>query len=152
MWRRRAIVFFSLFVLTFLFEIELLLVRSEEGDLIYIALVQEGDLIELGHINSIYEKEVKEILKVKDGHMELVDVLTESYGVKEYYLLDDNIGERRWKTIQFRASRSRGFSLKVKSVNLPLEKYEDRVIRVEVKKGKVFPTLIQIPSLFRKKG
>ncbi|MCX7857834.1 MAG: hypothetical protein N2513_07650 [Deltaproteobacteria bacterium] len=123
---------FGFFVL--FFQIQIITVIAEGGRLICAILVKNGDVIEMAHLNSIYEEEVKEILMVNGGSLELVNVITDSIGIKEYYLMDHSFNKRKWKTISFLNSAERKFSLKVKEEQIDLTDYNDRSILIELHK------------------
>ncbi|MDW8001902.1 MAG: hypothetical protein RMJ39_04435 [Deltaproteobacteria bacterium] len=124
-----AIVFF-LFL-----ETEIILVRVSPGKTIYYTSVKDGDTLELSHVNSIYEREVKEVLRVERGYIELSEVITDSYGVKEYYLLDNFETKRGWKVIRLRNTEERNFSLKIKDRSVGIEKYADMSIEIEIRRA-----------------
>lgn len=134
-----VIMYFACFFL--LLEIETVSVRTDKKELIYLTFVKDGSVIELSHINSIYDAPVNEILMVNDSHFELVSVSTPSFGVKEYYLMDDLPKKRRYEAIRFFNSKERNFSLKIKGKNLDLKNYVERSIELKVCQIKVFDFL-----------
>lgn len=136
---------FTVFFLIF-FKIQFVLIRLNGERIVYITPIKDGDLIEIAHINSIYEKEVREILKVNHGNMELAHVITESFGIKEYYRIDDEPRNRKWGAISFYNSEGRNFSLKIKGKEVDLKKFVNRSLRVEISRMSVLSFLLLIFS------
>jgi hypothetical protein len=111
---------------------------TQENGVIAVYPVSEGDTLILSHVNSIYDAPVEEVLRVKDGSLELEDVRTLSYGVKEYYGIAEGITRRRWKEFIFHNSSGRGFSLKIGGRPVrEVETHRDQAITVQL--GRFYP-------------
>ncbi|MDD5205630.1 MAG: hypothetical protein PHS17_09420 [Desulfobacterales bacterium] len=112
-----------------LYSLQSLEVSTEKNGVIAVHLVQEGETLTLFHVNSIYDAPVEEILRVKNGSLELEEVRTPSYGVKEYYGIAEGITKRKWKEFTFRNSSDRGFSLKIGGRTVPeVETHRDQPV------------------------
>lgn len=112
----------------------LMIKEATKSDLITIKKLQEGDIIVLSHINSIYDAEVKEVFKVRKNFFVLKDVDTSSWGVKEYYGIADGIPERRFYKISFRNTSGRNFTLRINRENIEeISRFRDRILLIEVK-------------------
>lgn len=140
------LIFFLAYFLLF-FRIQLLFVSVDGKNTIYTRHVRDGDLIEIGHVNSIYEKEVREVLRVNKGYMELIDVITDSFGVREYYRLEDEPKGRKWRSIKFINSKGRNFYLKIDGREIDIRGYVGRSILVEVCKTCVLCTIVKRKEL-----
>lgn len=128
---------FTLFVclLAIFLPLKWILVKDGSGRQISFFLAKDGDRIEISHINSIYDANVREILRVVGEELEVISVETESHGVKEYYGISDGFSPRRFRAVTFFNSRERGFRLKVKGEEVDLKGVLDERVTVSVDKA-----------------
>ena len=97
-------------------------------------VVKDGDLIFLSHINSIYNMKVDEVLRINKSLLELEDVRTKSYGIREYYMITDGFIKRSWNKIRFYNYDKAEFSLNIKDKRVDeLEKFRNSYISIEVR-------------------
>ncbi len=102
---------FFTFYFLFLDTIKCLIITGQQGDILYVQTVRDGDVIKISHINSIYDAKVEEVLSVEGNEFMLKDVNTRSYGVLEYYGITEGLTPRRFSAIIFRNTKDREFSL-----------------------------------------
>jgi hypothetical protein len=129
---RYAVVVSVIIVSVLFVPVKCFVVRAQDNSLIFIDIAGNDDVVALSHINSIYDERVNEILKVKGFFLQLADVETSSYGIREYYGITEGIQKRQWKRIRFYNSTDRVFSLAINNNDIRLMQFRDSYISIEV--------------------
>ena len=129
---RYAVVVSVIIVSVLFVPVKCFVVRVQDNSLIFIDIAGNDDVVALSHINSIYDERVNEILKVKGFFLQLADVETSSYGIREYYGITEGIQKRQWNRIRFYNSTDRVFSLAINNNDIRLMQYRDSYISIEV--------------------
>jgi hypothetical protein len=109
-----------------LFPIKCVVITNQNGTIIHLRVVKDGNLIFLSHINSIYNMKVDEVLRINKSSLELEDVRTKSYGIREYYMITEGFIKRSWNKIRFYNYDKAEFSLNIKDKRVDeLEKFRN---------------------------
>lgn len=110
------------------------LVIDVDGRVVFVSMIKNGDTVSLSHINSIYNQEVDEILKIDGNNFLLSDIITKSYGIKEYYGITENITHRKFKQIKFFNGKDRNFTLKIDTRKVEMiNRYKEQELTFYVK-------------------
>lgn len=133
----------GLIILSIIFPLKFVTVSDFRGRPIALFLVREGEIIEISHINSIYDCYVKEVLRVSGKALEVISVETESHGVREYYGISDGFTPRRYEKITFFNSKDREFSLRVKGKEIELWRTVDQRVTIDVFYGSLVSFLLK---------
>jgi len=110
-----------------------LVIKKEDGGIIYIKDIKDGDRIKISHINSIYDAKVEEVLYMEGDSLILKDIKTASYGVKEYYGITEGIVPRSFTAITFRNTKERDFSIEGNSEKVQnIQQARDTALTIEI--------------------
>ncbi len=110
-----------------------LVIKKEDGDIIYIKDIKDGDRITISHINSIYDAKVEEVLYIEGDSFLMKDIKTASYGVKEYYGITEGIVSRSFTAITFRNTKERDFSIEVNGEKvININEARDNALTIEI--------------------
>lgn len=96
------------------FPLDVLYVSVESGPVLSAERISRGDYVTLSHVSSMYNEPVEEVLSFNGRELELVDVKTTSYGVKEYFRITEGIEKRSFQSVTFMNSSSGQFQLTIK--------------------------------------
>lgn len=102
-WTLLLVASLGLFASLAYFKVQALVVRTEKGKIVALKVAKQGDVVEIHHVNSIFDAPVTELLEVRGKELQLAGVYTPSHGVKEYYGIGTahSAGERRWRKLTF---------------------------------------------------
>jgi len=135
--------FFSAISFLFLDTAKCLIIKGQQGDILYIQTVRDGDAIKISHINSIYDAGVQEILSVEGNELILKDIKTKSYGVMEYYGITEGLTPRRFASITFRNTKDREFSLHINDKKIEKVSYAINItLMIELKQMHFYEFLL----------
>ncbi|MEO0249489.1 MAG: hypothetical protein ABIN58_08105 [candidate division WOR-3 bacterium] len=98
----------------FFFPADVLYVSARPGPVLLVERISRGDYVTLSHMNSLYNELVEEVLTFDGRALELAEVKTASYGVKEYYRITEGIERRSFTSVTFMNSASGQFQLTIK--------------------------------------
>ncbi len=107
-----------------LIDVRYAVLRTDDGEVVYLTSVRDGDSVVISHVNSIYDAPVEERLEIRDGQFLLTKVVTDSQGVLEYYGIADTTPRGKWSTIRIFSTEGRDFSLAIKGI--PVDALNER--------------------------
>lgn len=112
-----------------------IVVSANEDRIIYTTVASDGDDVTISHNNSIYDAPVIEHLKVRGGRFSLMEVVTGSQGVMEYYGIADSSPRGEWPRIRVFSTGERNFSLNVNGAPVDaFKKQKNTHFIIEIKK------------------
>lgn len=118
------------------------------GKTIFFEKISNNTIVSISHINSIYNAKVEEVFKINGKYFELIDVVTDSYGVKEYYGITEGVAKRRLKKVVFFNGQDRNFVLRVNNNEIKeINKFKEKEITLQIEEMPLFKFLFLMLTL-----
>jgi hypothetical protein len=107
-----------------LIDVRCILIQTDDGEVVHVTSVRNGDSLVISHINSIYDAPVEEHLEVDENQFALTRVVTDSQGVLEYYGIADTTPRGKWSVIRIFSTEGRNFAFTIKGI--PVDTLKER--------------------------
>lgn len=118
------------------------------GKTIFFEKISNNTIVSISHINSIYNAKVEEVFKINGKYFELIDVVTDSYGVKEYYGITEGVAKRRLKKVVFFNGQDRNFVVRLNNKEIKkINKFKEKEITLQIEEMPLFKFLFLMLTL-----
>lgn len=115
---------------------------------IFLKKISDNTIVSISHINSIYNANVEETFKINGKYFELIDVVSDSYGVKEYYGITEGVIKRKLNNIVFFNGLDRNFVLRLNNKEVrEINKYKEKEITLQIEEMTLFKFLLLMLTL-----
>lgn len=115
---------------------------------IFFEKISNKTIVSISHINSIYNAKVEEVFKINGKNFELIDVVTDSYGVKEYYGITEGVAKRSLSKMVFFNGQNRNFVLRVNNKEVKeINKFKEKEITLRIEEMPIFKFLLLMLTL-----